>query len=245
MVCEASPLGRPNLIVFDLDGTLVDYRASSSAAYRAIFLKAEERFGPLPVDRLVGLLKAADAENWTGYVTGRIPLEEMWRRRWGGPLKTIGLSVDTGFLNELNEHFARVLPAASRLYPDAIPCLEGLKGRFRLALLSNSPGRTGRSRVDHLGLCSFFSYVGIGGEIGAMKPALEAFQIVLERAGGRPESTVMVGDNFNEDVLGGRSAGLKTVWLRRGDAYYRDGDPSKADGVVGDLKELDQLFSGA
>jgi putative hydrolase of the HAD superfamily len=234
--------GRPGLIIFDLDGTLIDYNASAEAAYRQVFTKAQKRFGPLPVDRLIGLLRAADRGNWADYCAGRIPLEELWRRRWRFPLAALGFDADPCLLEALNSYYAAVLPLSSRLFPDALPCLEDLHKRFSLALLSNSPPRTAWSRLSQLGLGRFFAFIGIGGELGAMKPHPGAFRAVLETTGARPDTTAIVGDDYQEDMVGGRNAGLRTVWLRRNGGGLTDGDLSQVDAVVQDLQELRCLF---
>ena len=54
---------------------------------------------------------------------------------------------------------------------------------------------------------------------GVEKPDPRFFEILVARAGGRPETTLHVGDLYHVDVLGARSAGLQSMLLDPHDLY--------------------------
>jgi len=147
-------------------------------------------------------------------------------------------------LEELSEHYAGVLARCTRLYPDARPCLESLSSRFSLALLTNSPGRTARARLRYLGLEPLFTFVGVGEELGAFKPCAEAFTDVLEATDVPAPRGIIIGDNFEEDILGARRVGLPGVWLRRPTCDFPDGEADQAYAVVNSLDEFRLLMGG-
>jgi HAD superfamily hydrolase (TIGR01549 family) len=103
------------------------------------------------------------------------------------------------------------------LYPDAEPTLEALlDGGYRLGLVSNAPAGTSEV-VGSLGLTRYLSAVVISGAVGYAKPHPEIFRIALRLTGLEPEDTVHVGDIFDSDVLGARSAGIRGILLDRDD----------------------------
>lgn len=225
-------------MIFDLDGTLSNYRTSALAAYSRVFIKAQETLGPLPVKRLVGHLLSADPQNWAEYAHGRIDLGELWRRRWGGAIAAEGLHAGDALLERLSGYYAEILPGCTRIYADARLCLERLLPRFRLALLTNSPGETARPKLRHHGLEPFFEFIGVGKELGALKPSPEAFEAVLRATGVSASEALMVGDNFEEDVRGAGRAGLLGVWVRRQDSTFDDGDLAEPFAIAESLTEV-------
>jgi 4-nitrophenyl phosphatase len=78
--------------------------------------------------------------------------------------------------------------------------------------------------------------------IGIGKPELPLFRAAIERAGGEPGRTAMVGDSTASDIAGGRAAGMFTIWL---DPDHRGEPPEDVDLHVRDLDELRRLWRRA
>ncbi len=79
------------------------------------------------------------------------------------------------------------------------------------------------------------------------KPEPHLFAYGLERCGARPEECVMIGDNYNTDIVGGRGAGMRTIWLDGRTASERSrtaDDYRAADWIVEDLAELRRIMEG-
>lgn len=119
------------------------------------------------------------------------------------------------------------------LYPDAIPTLTRLKeDGYVLALVSNAPPDT-KNAVDSLGLAGYLDPVVISGLVGYSKPNPEIFNIALRLAKVLPEQTVHIGDVYESDVIGARSAGIQGILLDR------DGSQASVDSPrIGGLEEV-------
>lgn len=93
--------------------------------------------------------------------------------------------------------------------------LERLRGQgIALAVVSNTmrtPGATLRRLLERFGLLPFFAHVTFSDEVGVRKPDPEIFALTLRALGVEAAAAVHVGDDPVLDVLGGRSAGLRTV----------------------------------
>jgi putative hydrolase of the HAD superfamily len=97
--------------------------------------------------------------------------------------------------------------------PDVVPALERLAALgVALAIASNANGSLQRM-IERVGLARYFTAVCDSCVEGVEKPDPRLFQIVLERSGGRAESTIHVGDLYYVDVVGARNAGLRAVLL--------------------------------
>lgn len=89
---------------------------------------------------------------------------------------------------------------------------------LRLVVVSNANG-TLHGLFDRLGLTPFVDHVFDSHQEKVEKPDPRFFTLALERSSSRPERTVHVGDLYQVDVVGARSAGLEAVLLDAGGLY--------------------------
>ena len=106
------------------------------------------------------------------------------------------------------------------LVPEGVvPALERLRARVpRLVVVSNANGRL-HVVMERLGLARFFDVMLDSHLEGVEKPDPRLFELALERAGGRKETTLHVGDFYWIDVQGARAAGLRAVLLDSAGLY--------------------------
>ena len=121
---------------------------------------------------------------------------------------------------------------------DVVPTLDRLRAAgLTLAVASNANGVL-QHLFDRLGLTPYFHAVCDSRVEGVEKPDPRFFQIVLERAGGQPETAMHVGDLYYVDVLGARSAGIEPLLLDP-HGLYRDFDVPR----IASLSELGSLVT--
>ena len=189
------------LVIFDLDGTLIDSRLdlihSVNAALR--HLGRPE----LPGDVIAT------------YVGDGAPM--LVRRALGDPddedLVRRALEFFLSYYREHKLDHTHVYPGIS----EALAMIrEARNGRPRkLAVLSNKPVNPSRAIIEALGLGPFFTHVYGGNSFSTKKPDPLGAQTVLKDAGCSPHQAVIVGDSSN-DVLTGRNAGMWTCGVSYG-----------------------------
>ena len=115
--------------------------------------------------------------------------------------------------DEIFTHFAK--GEAWRVPPDVVPALEAFRARgLKLGVLSNFDYRL-RSVLDDHDLTRRFDTLTISSEAGWEKPHPNIYRMALESLGVGPEEAVMSGDDWEHDVEGPRSMGMRAFWLRR------------------------------
>lgn len=87
------------------------------------------------------------------------------------------------------------------IFPDTIETLERLSKKYKLVLLSNTAEKEGKEVIERFGLGKYFDEIIISGSVGLAKPDPRIFELVLERMNVKPEQVLMVGDNFNTDIV--------------------------------------------
>lgn len=131
------------------------------------------------------------------------------------------------------------------LYPDVLPCLEALSGRYRLGILANQPSQV-REALSRDGVDPFIEVWSVSDDVGLAKPDPRFFAHGLALAGVEPAYAVMVGDRLDYDVRPARQIGMRGVWVLRGEApdHPTDEQLAETDGSVRGLDELPQMLLG-
>ncbi|HEY2802296.1 MAG TPA: HAD-IA family hydrolase, partial [Actinomycetota bacterium] len=177
----------------------------------------------------------ADEEFDAQYASCRRDQAGSFRRRLTG--RFLGDASRSQEVEALASKHWRYHPAD--LYPDVKPALEELADRYRLGVLANQPSSV-RSALERDGIDRFFDVWGVSEDLGLSKPDPRLFEHALSAAGSEPGRTAMVGDRLDYDMFPAGEAGMRTVWLLRGEA---PDDPteeqlSQPDAVIRTLSEL-------
>ena len=207
------------LIIYDLDGTLIDSRADIANAVN--WTLAEFGLGELP------------EETVTGFVGGGVKnlIEQSLKETGGNPLPPLEKAVKM-FRKRYGEH----LLDRTRLYPAVPGVLEFFKERMQ-AVMTNKPEGFSRTLLKGLGIDSYFFRV-LGGDGGfPKKPAPEPLLEILKSAGVPADEAVLVGDSAT-DVETGRNAGVKTITVTCGFGSRREIENARPDFILEDLEEL-------
>jgi len=183
-----------DLIVFDLDGTLVDSVPDLAAAAN----HALRHLG-LPEQPLEAHKKMIGGG------------EKNYVRRFLGPDHQ---DLYDQALALYLEHYSHHLGDQTRVYPGVTETLTRLASLTK-AVLSNKREDLSRQVIEVMGLAGFFQAVRGGNSYGVLKPSGDGLSALIKELGSDPARTFMVGDK-PEDVLAGRGAGTRTVALNCG-----------------------------
>ncbi|HLW84820.1 MAG TPA: HAD-IA family hydrolase [Candidatus Sulfotelmatobacter sp.] len=228
------------LVIFDLDGTLIDSRLdlvhSVNAALRHIGRPE------LPDDVIAS------------YVGDGAPI--LIQRALGGEvvdeaLVRKGLEFFLAYYREHKLDHTTVYPGVAEALAAIQNSSNGVShgtshgashgNQRKLAVLSNKPVKPSQAIVEALGLGHFFSQVYGGNSFASKKPDPEGARALLGEYGVRPEEAAMVGDS-HVDVRTGANAGLHTVGVTYGFAPHTLVD-QPADVMVDSPHELATVFA--
>ncbi len=208
------------MVFFDIGGVMYDdtiYARAMHTALRALGASfTDEEF-----DDVYRAVRAAQSGSFRSQLA----------RRFLGP------DADMGALEaEASKHWAYPPEA---LYDDVRPCLEALAGRYRVGIIANQPSAV-KDVIHRDGLTGSFEVWGVSDDIGLEKPDPALFTHVLQQAGVEPSESVMVGDRLDYDVRAAKAAGMRTVWMLRGEApdHPTPEQLAEADAAIHGLDEL-------
>lgn len=180
----------PSLVMFDLDGTLVDSLADLAASVN--FMRSSFGLPPLATE------------------TVRQCIGKGARNLVSRTLPERADDLDRG-LDLFLEHNGANIAVHSRLYPGVLPLLAALRdaGAF-LAVVSNKPTVLCRQLLDVLEVADWFGTVLGGDAVAQCKPWPDPLLLAMEQAGAAAPATVMIGDSSN-DFDAARAAGVRSI----------------------------------
>lgn len=183
------------LLVFDLDGTLVDSKVDLANSVN----HALTEFGLAPLPN----------ETVYSYVGNGATM--LIRRALGTAREAILPEVLDLFL----DHYRRHLLDTTLPYPGVAQSLREREGEYEMAVLTNKPLDMTRSLLDGLSLTRHFVDIRGGDSFDNKKPHPEGLLRIMDARGTTARETLMVGDSVN-DVLAGRGAGVLTCGVTYG-----------------------------
>jgi 2-haloalkanoic acid dehalogenase type II len=210
-------------IFFDLDDTLVDDTVSLEQC-------AEQAARELAYDRGVDAYVDAAVDFWTHLVPGSPkPASGAIRpMMWRAALLRFGID-DEALAQRLARRFDELRVERVEFFPDALPVLQQLRGRYRMAIITNGFAETHEQKIARLELERFFDSVILAGELQMAKPDPAVFLHAMEMLNVGPEVSVMVGDRYDRDIEGAHAAGMRAVWIQtRGEAVPPGARPPEA-----------------
>jgi phosphoglycolate phosphatase len=185
------------LIIFDLDGTLVDSKLDLANSVNA----TRERFGLERIDN--GIVSS--------YVGNGAPV--LIRRALGpdAPEERVQDALEY-FLDYYRQHMLD----HTRLYPGVRESLDRLKAAgVRMSVLTNKPVRFSRDILSGLGVAGHFFQVYGGNSFEQKKPDPVGVHALMAEAGADKKNTLMVGDSA-VDVVTARNAGVAVCGVTYG-----------------------------
>jgi phosphoglycolate phosphatase len=219
------------VIVFDLDGTLVDTAPDLVSTLNVVF----ERIGLPPVD----------------YATARNLVGGGARKMIERGLATEGRTVAAAEVDDLTrqfiEHYAEHIADRSHIFPGVETALTQLAAKgCRLAVCTNKLEWLAARLLHKLNLAHLFVVVSGGDTYKLQKPHPEPLRRTIARAGGSDGQAVMVGDSI-VDIATGRAAGIPVIAVDFGysETPVSELGPARVISAFAELPEaVFELFDG-
>jgi YjjG family noncanonical pyrimidine nucleotidase len=229
---------RFDLILFDADGTLLDFAASERVAFQAC-MQAHARAERC--DEIYRVYTEVGAPLWRELEAGVITLIELRDRRWTELAQRCGLAYEVA---EISLAYVEELKRHSHTIAGAAEVCRSLAQTHQLGVVTNGFQEIQVARFAGAALSPYLDFLVSSEAAGAHKPARAIFDRALALAGRplSPERVLMVGDNFGSDIVGAQRMGFSTCWFNpSGSPAQRAEELARGRAVdleITDLREL-------
>ncbi len=224
---------RYTTFLLDLDHTLFDSDASESAAFEQTLHAAGvgDPWQHFPRYQEINL------SLWAAVERGELPPQEVKLQRFVDLVEEMHVRADP---EQMAHDFVAGLAANGDLYEGATDVLDALRGQAALGLITNGLSEVQRTRLERLGIADYFDTVIVSAEVGVAKPKREIFECAFRSLNSPdPKSTVMVGDNLNSDIRGGKNVGIATCWYNPTERSRQSSDVEPTHEIRGLAELLD------
>ena len=229
------------MLCLDLDDTILDNRSSMRSAWEAVAdLIAASGLGLEKAD-VLGQLPRSTRWFWSDAARatwGRVDLPKARREIVGHLLGELGKN-DPTLTAEAAQLYTRLRHTDLRLHDGAHDLLERFRRCMpRLALVTNGAAVVQREKIERFALAPYFDHVQLEGEFGAGKPDPSVYRNVMDTFEVPAAGCLMVGDDYQADVLGALAVGMSAVWIDVGGRGRPPAAPPRPHATVRSLHEL-------
>jgi putative hydrolase of the HAD superfamily len=135
-----------------------------------------------------------------------------YRKRLEEVFKTLNLKDYKDLARSAWKVYLDEWPRQTEFFPMTKNILAKIRGKYKLGVITNyMDGPTCREVFKKLGYDETFDSLVVSAEIGYRKPSKIIFEHALKEIDSDPESSIMVGDTFEADIVGANSVGMKNI----------------------------------
>ncbi len=193
-------------VLWDMDGTLLDFLAAEKNAIRACLAR---HGGYACTDAQIARYSAINTKYWKRLERGELTKPEVLRGRFEEFFGEEGFAVD---IDAFNRDYQLALGDTIVFFDRADELLARLKPLCRQYLVTNGTRTAQEKKLARSGIGALVDGVFISDVVGAEKPSAAFFdRVFAEIPEGRAE-TIIVGDSLTSDIRGGVTAGIRTCF---------------------------------
>ena len=200
-------------IFFDLDNTLWDFEKNSREALLHLFNEHHiKTHCKTEFEDFIEIYETVNHELWHLYNLHQITKEELRYQRFYKSFLHFNYN-NLQLAHFWADEYLKISPYKTHLIDGAMDILLYLKDKYQLHIITNGFKEVQYTKLNYSQLAPFFEYVVISEEYGYNKPDIKIFDIAKVLTSSKKNECVMIGDNYDTDILGALNANWKAIYL--------------------------------
>ena len=226
-----------NNIFFDLDHTLWDFDKNSDLTFFKILKKNKLNIN---VSNFLNCYHPINRKYWELYRENKVSKADLRYYRLSDTFKKLNYDINDDLINRLAIDYIEHLSDFNHLIPDTLIVLNSLKSNYRMHIITNGFKEVQKRKLQKSKLIKYFDSVTISEDVGVKKPHKLIFDHALTAANANVENSVMIGDNFNADILGALGVGMKAIYYD----FHKTNEQERENLIIiKNLKELIKILN--
>lgn len=224
------------VILWDVDGTLLDFKKAEYAAIKKCF----EIFQlGVCTDEMVQRYSAINKVYWEKLERGEITKQEVLVNRFIDFFREENINKNCAV--EFNMEYQVQLGETICFCDNSYELMESLRGRIKQYAVTNGTKRAQDRKLQKSGLIDIFDGVFISEEVGCEKPGIAFFEHIWETIGTYKKNEIMiVGDSLTSDIQGGNNAGIICCWYNP--KGVKNSTNLRIDYEIDDLQKITEIL---
>ncbi len=200
-------------LFFDLDRTLWDFESNSTETILDLHTNHQlEKHGIHDFEVFINKYKLINARLWGEYREGKIQKDELRLERFHQTFKEYGLDNPKLALT-FNDDYVANCSKKTKLLEGSIDLLDYLSPNYQLHIITNGFVEAQYVKIKASGLEKYFQEVIVSDEFGYRKPDPRIFKHALETSGAKLNNSLMIGDDYEADIIGAKKLGIDQAFL--------------------------------
>ena len=189
----------------------------------------------------------ANIDLWSRYSKGEITRDYLIVERFRRPMMASKKFEEeatsqhfplTSYLLEMSDRFLEFCSSKPGVIDGAHELMDYLRNKgYRIHMCSNGFHEVQYKKLAACGLHDYFDTIILSEDAGVNKPSPAYFDYALRHAGASRETTLMIGDNLQTDILGALNAGIDALLFNRWNVDVND-SPQTPTFVVSNLRDI-------
>lgn len=198
-------------IFFDLDHTLWDFESNSNKTFEFILKKNQVQ---VDFNNFNKKYRPINLKYWKLFREEKISKSDLRYSRLKDTFEEMNYKTDESLINTLAEEYITHLSQYNKLFDGAIDILEYLKPKYELHIITNGFEDVQFKKLRNSKLLPFFNQIITSEKVGVKKPNPIIFQYALDISLAKSKESIMIGDNFEADILGAKSVGMNAIFCK-------------------------------
>ena len=204
-------------IFFDLDHTLWDFEKNSNLTFEQLFRAHDIQ---LQLEDFLTEYSPINFNYWKLYREEKISKEKLRYGRLKDSFDKLSYTVSDDLINVLSREYINVLPSYNHLFDGAIELLEYLQPKYALHIITNGFEEVQDLKLEKSGIKKYFDKIVTSESVGLKKPNPKVFEFALKTANTTSESSFMIGDNLEADIIGAINCGISSIHFNLNDEKF-------------------------
>ncbi len=208
-------------IFFDLDHTLWDFDKNSSLAFEMLF----DKFNiTLEIEAFLEKYQPINMKYWKLYREEKINKEALRRSRLIEAFSFFNIKFSLDIIDSMSNDYITFLPLNNHLISGTEDLLEYLDPKYNLHIITNGFREVQHNKLSSSGIGHYFKTVTNSEDVGVKKPNPLIFEHAIKISGAKRSNSIMIGDNYEADILGAEASGLSAICFN----YHKENLPTNS-----------------
>jgi putative hydrolase of the HAD superfamily len=200
-------------IFFDLDHTIWDFDKNAEETLQELYLVYDlPGLGLHSADLFIETYTRNNHQLWADYHTGKINKQTLREMRFKKTFLDLGLSPEV-IPTQFEDDYVAICPTKTNLFEGAHETLQYLHGKYTMHLITNGFKESQDLKIKGAGIGKYFDQIIVSEDVGVNKPDPAIFQHALNVAGAEKETSIMIGDSLEADVMGALNFGMDAIYF--------------------------------
>jgi len=216
-------------VFFDLDHTLWDFDKNSALTFEKIFEINEIE---VEINKFLDIYLPINLNYWKLYREDKVSKETLRFGRLNDAFLALEVEVGREVIDKLSDDYIEHLSSFNHLFDNTFEILDYLNENYSLHIITNGFDEVQHKKMAKSNILHYFNTVTNSEMVGVKKPNPKIFNYALDLANTKAETSIMIGDSFEADILGAKNIGMDVIFFDVNNISLND-----------DTKQIDNLLS--